>query len=221
VQSLARSGVTFCCIALSNLDNPGKDEAVSSRNWRVVWLVPALLALASCGFTGNLRGNPGFAFFGVPSTLPEADRQFGISLGPIPLRLATMASRPIFNDDEDWISDALSDVRAVRVYVYEIDGESERVVDHMNATRRKLIVEGWDQLAAIRDDGGLVTALVMHQQPETVRGVVVMYEEDEELVLVNVIGKIRPDTFSILMEGLDIEIPMMEIQDPNPKAVEI
>jgi hypothetical protein len=187
----------------------------------VVWLAPALFALASCGFTGNLRGNPGFASFGAPSTLPEADRQFAISLGPIPLRLATMVSRPIFNDDEDWISDALSDVRAVRVYVYEIDGETERVVDHMDATRSKLIVDGWDQLAAVREDGGLLTALVMHEQPETVRGVVVMYEEDEELVLVNVIGKIKPDTFSSLLEGLDIEIPMIEIEDPHPPRVRI
>lgn len=194
---------------------------MSGRILRMVWLVPALFALASCGFTGNLRGNPGFASFGLPSTLPEADRQFGISLGPIPLRLATMVSRPIFNNDEDWISDALSDVRAVRVYIYEIDGESERVIDHMDATRSKLIFDGWDQLAAVREDGGLVSALVMHQQPEMVRGVVVMYEEDEELVLVNVIGKIKPETFSGLMEGLDIEIPMMEIEDSEHERIRI
>jgi hypothetical protein len=206
---------------VSNLDNPEKDEAVSGRISRVVWLIPALFALSSCGFTGNLRGNPGFASFGIPSMLPEADRQFAISLGPIPLRLATMVSRPIFDDEEDWISDALSDVRAVRVYVYEVDGEADRVVDHMNATRSRLLVEGWDQLAAIRDDGGLVTALVRHEQPETVRGVVVMFEEDEELVLVNVIGKIKPETFGSLMEGLDIEIPMMEIEAPDAERIRI
>ena len=206
---------------MSNLDNPEKDEAVSGRISRVVWLIPALFALSSCGFTGNLRGNPGFASFGIPSTLPEADRQFAISLGPIPLRFATMVSRPIFDDEEDWISDALSDVRAVRVYVYEVDGEANRVVDHMNATRGRLLVEGWDQLAAIRDDGGLVTALVRHEQPETVRGVVVMFEEDEELVLVNVIGKIKPETFGSLMEGLDIEIPTMEIEAPDAHRVQI
>lgn len=206
---------------MSNQYNPEEDEAVSGRISFVVCILPALLALAACGFTGNLRGNPGFAAFGVPSTLPEADRQFGISLGPIPLRLATMVSRPIFNDDEDWIPDALSDVRAVRVYIYDIDGDLNRVIDHMDATRSKLIVDGWDQLAAIRDDGGLVTALVMHDRPETVRGVVVMYEEDQELVLVNVIGKIRPETFSGLMEGMDIEIPIMEIKDPKPATVDI
>jgi hypothetical protein len=206
---------------VSTLDNPEKDEAVSGRISRVVWLIPALFALSSCGFTGNLRGNPGFASFGIPSMLPEADRQFAISLGPIPLRLATMVSRPIFDDEEDWISDALSDVRAVRVYVYEVDGEADRVVDHMNATRSRLLVEGWDQLAAIRDDGGLVTALVRHEQPETVRGVVVMFEEDEELVLVNVIGKIKPETFGSLMEGLDIEIPMMEIEAPDAERIRI
>jgi hypothetical protein len=194
---------------------------VNVRITRAIGLISALIALSACGFTGNLRGNPGFASFGVPSTLPEADRQFGLSLGPIPLRFATMVSRPVFNEEEDWISDALSDVRAVRVYVYEVDGDTDRVIAQMDATRSKLIVDGWDQLAAVRDDGGLVTALVMHEQPELVRGIVVMYEDDEELVLVNVIGKIRPETFSSLMEGMDIEIPLMEIEDPKPATVDI
>jgi hypothetical protein len=188
---------------------------------RVLWLIPGLFALSSCGFTGNLRGNPGFASFRTPSTLPEADRQFGISLGPIPLRIATMISRPIFDDEEDWIADTLGAVRAVRVYIYEIDGETERVIEHMDATRAELIVDGWEQLAVVREDGGLVTALVMHDSPEMIRGIVVMYEEDEELVVVNVIGKIRPETLSNVMEGLDIEIPLLVIEDLDPDTADI
>jgi hypothetical protein len=48
-----------------------------------------------------------------------------------------------------------------------------------------------------------------------------MFEEDEELVLVNVIGKIKPETFGSLMEGLDIEIPTMEIEAPDAHRVQI
>lgn len=194
---------------------------MTRRCWRPMCLVPTLFLLSACGFTGNLRGNPGFASFGLPSTLPEADRQFAISLGPIPLRLATMISRPVFNDEDAWISDTLSDVRAVRVYVYEVDGKADRVIDHMNATRTKLVIEGWEQIVAVREDGGLATALVRHENPEMVRGIVVMYEEDQELVLVNVIGKIEPETFTHVMEGLDIEIPPMKVEDSNPELADI
>jgi hypothetical protein len=190
-------------------------------HWRGAWLIPALVALSACGFTGNLRRNPGFASFGLPSTLPEADRQFALSLGPIPLRLATMISRPVFHDDEDWVSDALSDIRAVRVYVYEVAGANDRVIDRMDVTRRKLAIDGWEQLVAIRDDGGLATALVRYDRPERVRGIVVMYEEDEDLVLVNVIGKIEPETFAGVMEGLDIGIPPMVVAAPGHSTADI
>ena len=138
-----------------------------------------------------------------------------------------MLSRPILDHEDEWISDTLSDVRAVRVYIYDVDRRNGRVVDHMDATRTKLELDGWDQIVAVREDGGLATALVRHDGPEIVRGVVVMYEEHEELVLVNVIGKIEPETFSNIMEGLDIEIPPMTIKNPpatkdsGPRRAEI
>jgi len=188
---------------------------MSGRISRAMCLIPAFLALASCGFTGNLRGNPGFASFRTPSTLREAEREFGISLGPIPLRLATMLSRPILDDEDEWISDTLSAVRAVRVYVYELDGETGRVIEHLTETRDNLVIDGWEPIAAIREDGKLVEALVKHDSPDVIRGIVVMLEEDEELVLVNVIGHIRPENFNDIMEGLEIDIPPVSI-GPDP-----
>jgi hypothetical protein len=177
-------------------------------DWLV--LVLAALALSACGFTGNLRADPGFASFRTPSTLGSADRQFGLSLGPVPLRLATMISRPIFKDEDPWIPATLKSVRAVRVYSYEIDGDDDRVREHIEVTRGELVADGWVPIVAVREDGGLVAALVMPRDPD-IRGLVVMYEEDDDLVLVNVIGNIAPETLGTLMAGLDIELPVIEI----------
>lgn len=173
--------------------------------------IPAVLTLSACGFTGNLRTDPGFASFRTPSTLRTADRQFGLSLGPVPLRLATMISRPILGDDEPWIPETLKSVRAVRVYTYEIGGGGDRVREHIERTRGALVADGWESVAAVREDGGLVAALVMLRAPDLVRGVVVMYEQDDDLVLVNVIGKITPATLGTLMTALEIELPVIEI----------
>jgi hypothetical protein len=64
----------------------------------------------------------------------------------------------------------------------------------------------------------LLACLKLHQV--MIRGIVVMYEEDEELVVVNVIGKIRPETLSNVMEGLDIEIPLLVIEDLDPDTAD-
>jgi hypothetical protein len=176
------------------------------------WLLLGALtiALSGCGFTGNLRMNPGFASFRTPSTLPGADRQLGISVGPVPLRLATMVSRVVIRE-EPWIPDMLSDVRAVRVYFYDVARDGGRVTEHMEETRGELVADGWQQIVVVREDGGLACALVMPKDEEALSGLVVMFEDETELVLVNVIGNIEPSTFNTLMTGLDIDAPLLDM----------
>ena len=142
-----------------------------------------------------------------------ANRQFALSLGPVPMRLATMISRPVLGRDEPWIPKTLKAIRAVRVYIYDIKGGEERVHAHLESTRDELVADGWESIVAVREDGGLVSALVMPREPENIRGLVVMFQDSEELVLVNVIGNIEPETFSTIMEGLDIEVPMIDVID--------
>lgn len=177
------------------------------------WLGWAVLlaSVAACGFTGNLRRNPGFAPFGTPATEPGTDREFALSLGPVPIRIATLLSRPIVGREEPWIPRILKDVRAVRVYSYEIDNDGADALAHLESTRRRLVADGWDPVTAVREDGGLVAALVMATEPERIRGVVVMYQEDNELVLVNVIGKLKPETFGAAMADLGLDVPLMSV----------
>lgn len=184
-----------------------------ARITRYFLLLVATFALAACGFTGNLRMNPGFASFRSPTTLGATDRQFAISLGPIPLRLATMISRPVLGREEPWIPETLSAIRAVRVYVYQIDGDSEKVRRHVETTRSELVADGWELVAVVREDGGLVSALVMSEAPNVIDGMVVIFQDAEELVLVNVIGDIVPETFNAIMTGLEIELPVIDVAD--------
>lgn len=170
----------------------------------------AALVVSACGFTGNYRLDPGFASFTTPSSIPNTDRRIGVSVGAIPIRLATLMSRPLFRE-EPWIPNTLEHIRAVRVYMYEIGEDFETVRQSMEALKAELLVQGWDAVAAVREDGGLVSALVMSETPERVRGVVVLYQDHEELVLVNVIGCIDPETIGALLAGLEIEIPLMEV----------
>lgn len=176
--------------------------------YRVLLGLAAVAALSACGFTGNLRMNPGFASFGTPSTLQGTDRELALSFGPIPIRLATMVSRP-FLREEPWIPATLKDVRAVRVYTYDLDDPTV-VEAHVEQTTDELVEDGWSPVAVVREDGGLVSALTMiEEEPPTIRGVVVMYSDDEQLVLVNVIGNLEPDTVVFALEELGVELPML------------
>lgn len=179
--------------------------------YRVLSGLLATAALSACGFTGNLRMNPGFASFGTPSTLHGADRKLALSFGPIPIRLATMMSRP-FLHEEKWIPATLKDIRAVRVYTYDLHGDPATVKDHLEATSGELVDEGWSPVAVVREDGGLVSALTIQDEPTSIRGLVVMFNDDEQLVLVNVIGKLEPQTVVLALEELGVEFPVLAFE---------
>jgi hypothetical protein len=174
---------------------------------RVLSGLLAVAVLSACGFTGNLRMNPGFASFGTPSTLHGADRKLALSFGPIPIRLATLMSRP-FLREEKWIPATLKDIRAVRVYSYELDSDPATIEEHLEATSDELIDEGWSRVAVVREDGGLVSALTRQEETTAIRGLVVMFNDEEQLVLVNVIGKLEPETVVFALEELGVEFPM-------------
>ena len=171
----------------------------------------AALALSACGFTGNMRHDPGFASFQSPSLIPGADREFALSLGPVPIRLATMISRPLLHD-EPWIPDVLRTIRAVRVYTYHIGDDDTETRHHLEDTRAELLEDGWEPIVVMREDGGFASAFVMQPDPSTVRGLVVMVLDDEELVLVNVMGKMTPKALGTIIEELDLDLPRMDVE---------
>lgn len=168
----------------------------------------SVLALGACGVTGNLRFNPGFAELGSPG-IGDTNREFALSLGPLPIMLA----RTIMAGDPE-ISGLLKGVRGVRVYTYEVNGDASRVNARMAETRTRLVEDGWYPAVAVREDDGLVDALVRMDGPERLKGLVVMVQDDEEIVLVNVIGNLKPETFAFAMDELDIDVPFMTVSLP-------
>jgi hypothetical protein len=165
--------------------------------------------LGGCGITGNFRADPGFAAFHSPG-YAETHRQFALSLGPLPLMLA----RKITSGDPE-LAAMLDGVKAVRVYVYDVDGDREQVGKRLESAWNGLTERGWDSVVAVREDGGLASMLVRFDERAQVQGVAVMAQDVDEVVFVNVIGDIRPQTFSALMAQFDIEFPSLYVEESS------
>ena len=162
------------------------------------------LALPACGITGNLRLNPGYAAFKSPGIL-SSNREFALSLGPLPLWLLKKGAE----DDPD---DIFQDLDAIRFYCYEVEDGSEKVTKRIEATAADLIGKGWTPIAAVREDGGLVSVLAKRDRDQ-IRGLAIIIYEDSELVLLNLIGRIQPER--LLSASLsEFDIPPMIIQEP-------
>src|SRR5690606_36110605 len=179
------------------------------RALSIAAVAAAVAVLGACGVTGNLRFHPGYADLGSPGRR-DTDRELGLSIGPLPLRFARM----FFADDPE-LAAILRDIRAVRVYVYEVDGDAERVHARIDAARNRLVERGWHPIVAVRDDGELVSALVRMDGPERIHGLAVMVQDDEDVVLVNVIGRIEPETFAFVMDEVGVDLTHVSLGRPK------
>jgi hypothetical protein len=168
-----------------------------------------LLLLAGCGISGNFRHDPGYAAFDSQGTLAE-HRKLGLSLGPAPLALA----RLFLDDEEPDLGAILRDLRAVRVYVYEGLPDDERTGQQLRGIESGLLDEGWRAIATIRDGADRVSILLRPGENGRTRGMAVIVQDPQDVVLVNLIGNVRLDLFAEYMAELDVDTPHIDI-DPQ------
>src|SRR5690606_25625632 len=187
--------------------NAGPDDSVMRAGIGLPCAASRLALLAGCGITGNLRLNPGYASFSPGLFDSDTNRELGLSLGVLPLRIA----KAIVRDDPE-IAGILGDLKAVRVYIYEVDGDAARVRERIERTHGRLVDRGWQPVVAVRDDGEFATALARVDGPERIRGLAVMLLDSEEVVLINLIGDIRPETFGAVMAQMDVQLPETRVQ---------
>ncbi|HXS78750.1 MAG TPA: DUF4252 domain-containing protein [Gammaproteobacteria bacterium] len=178
------------------------------RTLALTGLIPLLTA---CGITGNFRNDAGYADFGPLQRL-DAESDFGLSLGPLPLQIAKWAT----HDDED-LGPLLRELRAVRVYTIEGIADAEEAAARARKVTADLTGDGWLTVAAVRDGEELTSVLLRPDKNFTHRGLAVIVQEPGELVLVNLIGEIHLDFINGYLADLDVDVPPIEI---DPKALQ-
>jgi len=173
-----------------------------------------LLLLTACGISGNRPSDPGYANLELPGWT-EADRVLSVSLGPSILRMA----RWVTDADEDPEAEAiLKNVRAIRVSVYELEGDSTRLLKHAADTSSQLQKQGWEILVKVNE--GTEQTLVMSKIiDQLMTGIVVLSIDEEEMVFVNLMGSIDPAQLGEILRGLDSETDAdLDIQLPENYA---
>jgi uncharacterized protein DUF4252 len=168
--------------------------------------------LTGCGITGNFRNDPGYAAFGSPGPL-ATDRELRISLGPLPLKIAK-----VFLDDDAELSPMLEDLRAVRVYTYDVAGDTEGVARRVHETQSELRDAGWISLVAVREDEELTSVLLRAGSGGRNEGLAVIVQDATEVVFVNLIGDVRLEFFDDYMAELEVEAPSIEIDPATLQA---
>ncbi len=157
-----------------------------------------LVLLSACGITGHRPSDPGYANYELPGW-SEADRVMTISLGPAIMRMARWA---VDDEDEEELQGLLDEVRAVRVAIYEIEGDSTRLQSRLKDTSQELQNKGWEVLVKVQEENEQ-TLVMSRIKNEVMTGIVILVLDEQEMVFVNLMGNINPAHLGDILRELD------------------
>lgn len=167
-------------------------------------LLACVLALGGCGITAP-RGAEGYADL---STLGfrDVDRTLTLSIGPTLLHFAAR-----YLDDDPELAAMLRELEGVRVRIYAVDGNAAQVTAHLDRMADRLKTDGWAPVMLVRD-GGEHTHMLVRASGTTIHGITVLASDgDEEVVVFNLMGDIRPDRFGDVMAALEVDAPEVRV----------
>jgi hypothetical protein len=185
-------------------------KALESNRGIVLVLVLTLVAfvLSSCGITAS-RSNQGFANLDSPG-INDTDRTMSLSLGKTTLRFAAR-----FLDDEPETQALLRSLDGVRIRIYEVNGNTNRIAQNFDRMGTKLSNDGWQPVMLVREEGELVQ-MFSKSSSRGMQGLTIVSADDEEVVVVNVMGDIKPEHFGDVMVALDVDdAPDVKIASVN------
>ena len=174
----------------------------------VLVLSLAAFALSSCGITAP-RSDEGYANLDSPG-IADTDRSMSLSLGKTTLRFAAR-----FLDDEPETQALLRNLDGVRVRIYEVNGDTGRIAHNFERMAEKLSDDGWEPVMLVHEDDELVQ-MFAKQTSRGMCGLTIVSADDDEVVMVNIMGKIEPENFGDVMVALKVDdAPQIQVASSN------
>jgi hypothetical protein len=179
------------------------------RNTLGCLLLPACLAWGADTATG------GYVDFGKFSPPTNGGEFVEVN---VKSNLIAMVAR-LAKQSEPEIADALRGLQSVRVNVIALDDQNRAEIQtRLVKIRAELEAAHWERVVTAQRKEEDVGVYVKTRGEEAVEGVVVMVVEDNrKVVLVNVVGDIRPEKLTVIGERFNIE-PLKHVGERVKKS---
>lgn len=169
------------------------------RGVGLLLLICVTLFISACGITAP-RHDDGYADL-ESLGMRDTDRVMSLSIGPTLLHFAAR-----YMDDDPETRDLLRSLNGVRIRIYEIDGDTSRVAQRIFHMSEHLQADGWEPVLLVRELDE-ETHMLLRMDNDHISGMIVLVSDGEsEAVIVNLMGKIRPEQFGDVMVALEVDV---------------
>ena len=166
-----------------------------------------VLLVSGCGITAP-RSNAGYADLDSLG-FADTDSTVSLSFGPTVLHMAAG-----FIDDDPETKEMLRSLDGVRVKTYDIVHGQERVAHRIDKMTAKLRRRGWQTVITVQEGDERTHVLVKMDGPN-IAGLTVIALDEQEAVIVNVMGNLSPEMFSGTMAALEVDVPLVRVDSSS------
>jgi hypothetical protein len=160
----------------------------------------ALVSMPALAQEDELKDLAGFIDFGDLSAT-YGEPKISINIGGTLLQFVGMMSE----EGDPETSEVLSQLKGVRVFGYPVSGDPGVAKEKFSEVKNTLKSKGWEPVVQVNEEDEQVL-IYMKLDGSSMEGMTVMTVDDEEVMFINIIGKLDPRQLGKVMDGFDIDI---------------
>jgi hypothetical protein len=160
----------------------------------------ALVSIPALAQEDELKDLAGFIDFGDLSAT-YGEPKISINIGGTLLQFVGMMSE----EGNPETSEMMSQLKGVRVFGYPVSGDPGVAKEKFSEVKNTLKSKGWEPVVQVNEEDEQVL-IYMKLDGSIMEGMTVMTVDDEEVMFINIIGKLDPRQLGKVMDGFDIDI---------------
>jgi len=160
----------------------------------------ALVSMPVLAQEDELRDLEGFIDFGDLSAT-YGEPKISINIGGSLLQFVGMMSE----EGNPETSEIMSQLKGVRVFGYPIVDDPGVAREKFVEVKNTLKSKGWEPVVQVNEEDEQVL-IYMKMNGASMEGMTVMTVDEEEVMFINIIGKLDPKQLGKVMDGLDVDI---------------
>ena len=151
----------------------------------------------------NILNHPGYVDFSTLSAIAGEEPNVEISLKAPLLNLITN----ILKNNDEQAADFISTLLRVNVMVFESSTvDVDRMAETMSEIANDLDAQNWERVVRVRNNNEHVDVYFrLSDNADVIYGIAIMVAENDETVMINIVGDISPDDISAIGARFDID----------------
>ena len=160
----------------------------------------ALVSMPVMAQEDELKDLEGFIDFGDLSAT-YGEPKISINIGGSLLQFVGMMSE----EGNPETSEIMSQLKGVRVFGYPISDDPGVAREKFSEVKNTLKSKGWEPVVQVNEEDEQVL-IYMKMDGASMDGMTVMTVDEEEVMFINIIGKLDPKQLGKVMDGFDVDI---------------